>query len=297
MELHASFIPVEVTGEGDEVVIKATKIGAKIGSSKDKSKLYTVGPKLVDSVATSKGGRVSRNHDTSDYGAIAEAWMDGDFLFQKVTFTDKEFAAAVRSEDCVGVSIECDAEADEADMLGDMIGTGVTFVFKPFEPRCPASEGCGLVGAAPTAKHSVTEVDETSIQNQGESMTDETVPKADFVALQAASAAKDTELATLKTERDSLKAERDSLATYKAQVEEARKVAAFEKLKAHLGEEAEAYKDEKPCTMEKMVAAIEKVAAKKVQFSGASAGKTGDMDPSLAHANSVLKAVGLAELE
>jgi hypothetical protein len=291
-EFKAAVLDLQVGENPNEYIIRATKVGAYINASKGFQARWTEDA-LKATAPTWKGGVVSINHDGSNKGSIVDSWMDGEFCYQRVVVDDEKLKAAIdHDRSKVGVSVECDqGQVDDKFDIVAARGTGVTFVFAPYEPVCSQEQGCGLAGAN-TAKHSMTGDPPADIQ--GDNMpNDETVPKADFLTLQAANTA-------LQAQFDALKTENVELLAFKTQVVEEKKAAKLEQLKARIGDEGAAkYKDETLCTIEKLLAATEiAVENAKITFSGASGKKKDDEVPAeLVKANEVLKAAGLPILE
>lgn len=292
-DLKAAVLDLQAGKEPNEYIIRATKIGAYANSGKGFQARWTE-KSLPATAPTWVNGVASANHDGVNQGTITASWMDGEFCYMCTKVTDELRERIEANRDKVGVSIEAaDGVVDENFDIVSARGTGVTFVFPPYEPVCSPTEGCGLAGAT-TAKESLTEDATSSIPDQGEQMSEDMVPKAELLTLQAAKADVDAQLEALQKEKVELLA-------FKTKVEEERKSALIDKLKAHLGEDAQNYKDEKPCTLEKMLLAAEAgaKAATKTEFSGASGKKPEDVhvDPDLAAANERLKAAGLPTLE
>jgi len=133
--------------EFDIVEITATMEGAKAYTSDGRAVVWT-DRSLKHAEKTWALTKASVNHDKkTNYGRVIASFLDGHLLKMiiKVNAEMKEWINKAR--DKIGVSIEAvNVKINKNYEIVSATGSGVTFVFPPFTPACPISEGCGING-------------------------------------------------------------------------------------------------------------------------------------------------------
>lgn len=151
-----SFVSGEVSESGDRLRMPIAKVGTLAKSPA--GKLYRLTQSALEQDAgTYTGGYVNINHQIPEKGKIETSWFEGEHVWGEVSGLTDKMKQVISSAAYEGVSQESDPlEVSQTPTLEDgkeiyevnrLRGRGVAIVLYPYKPRCPLSEGCGVVSA------------------------------------------------------------------------------------------------------------------------------------------------------
>lgn len=212
----------------------AAKVGSKSFGS-DGTKFIFTKESLITYAASWTGGIITLNHDVIDGGKIIASWFDEstDLVMMTVEATNAETAQRIRDGEPTGVSIEASIiEVDDDNNVIAFDGTGVGVIFYPEQPACPATDGCGIVGAqydssADDKSSSLLNVDDTSknstvggsVKMAGNEPTEATVLKSEYDSVVAKTVEMQSEIDAFKTD-EAIKARDANITAKDAEISE-----------------------------------------------------------------------------
>ncbi|MCK5013777.1 MAG: hypothetical protein KAS66_08145 [Candidatus Omnitrophica bacterium] len=82
---------------------------------------------------------------------------DDEFVHMQIKIANEETARRIRNKEPTGVSIECNSAGETPNNeLRVFTGTGVSIIFYPDMPACPAKDGCGIAAKIKKPEHSLS---------------------------------------------------------------------------------------------------------------------------------------------